>query len=229
LDTVRQILHQFTAQGTASALEPEYFIHTRSYRSFFETARDRIQQAGDAMQVPSLRRDELRRGLDCPDPLWNRLLEDLEAAELIRSRGHKVVLPEAAGKMDQTEGPLLKRLLDTYLETGFKSPRPDELPAMLGESAEKINRLLECLYNEEKLILVSKNVVLGAQSLRQAQSRVVAILQERGTLNSADFKYEIDSSRKYALAILDWLDARHVTLRIGNDRKLTPDFQKHLL
>ena len=48
-------------------------------------------------------------------------------------------------------------------------------------------------------------------------------------LNSADFKYAIDSSRKYALAVLDWLDARHVTLRIGNDRKLAPDYQKRLL
>lgn len=131
--------------------------------------------------------------------------------------------------MDQAEGPLIRRLLDIYAQTGFKSPRPDELPGMLSESEEKIHRVLEHLFDQGKLVSVSKNVVLSAQSFHRAQARVVAIIQEKGVLNSADFKYEIDSSRKYALAILDWLDARRVTLRIGNDRKLAPDYQIHLL
>jgi hypothetical protein len=48
-------------------------------------------------------------------------------------------------------------------------------------------------------------------------------------LNSGDFKLQIDSTRKYALAILDYLDSRRVTVRIQNDRKLTPDYQKRLV
>jgi len=229
LDTVRQVLQRLTADGLASALETECFIHPRNYRSFYDTARLRILQASDSGHMLSLRREELRQELNFPAPLWNRLFQELESLELIRPQGHKVVLPAAAQTMDQAEGPLLIRLLEIYARTGFRSPRPDELPGMLDASPEKIDRLLEYLFNEGKLISVSKNVVLSAQLLRQAQARVLAIIQERGVLNSADFKYEIDSSRKYALAILDWLDARHITLRIGNDRKLAPDYQKHLL
>ena len=227
--TVRQFLQQLTADGVALALEAECFIHARNYQSFYDAARARIMQAGDSRQMLSLRREELRQGLSYPDPLWNKILQELEYAELVRSQGHRMVLPAAAEEIDQAEGPLLKRLLDIYAATGFKSPRPDELPGMLGESPAKINRLLEYLFDEGKLVSVSKSVVLSAQSLQQALAKVVAIIRERGVLNSADFKYEIDSSRKYALAILDWLDARRVTLRIGNDRKLAPDYQKHLL
>jgi selenocysteine-specific elongation factor len=227
-DTVRQAMQRLSADGPAVALETEYFIHIRNYQSFLDAARQRIMQAGNSSQMLSLRREELRQGLNYPDPLWNKILRELEHAELVRSQGHRMVLPGAAEKIDQAEGPLLKRLLDIYAATGFKSPRPDELPGMLGESQAKINRLLEHLCDEGKLVSISKRVVLSAQSLQQAQARVVAIIQDRGVLNSADFKYEIDSSRKYAIAILDWLDARHVTLRIGNDRKLTPDYQKHL-
>ncbi len=229
METVCKVLQQMTVSGVASALDAGYFIHPGNYKSFYEAAKARIVLAGDAEQALSLRREELRRELDCPDPLWNRLLQELENAELIRAKGHMVVLPAAAERIDQSEGPALKRLLQIYIDTGFKSPRPDELPALLGEPPEKITRLLEYLFDEGKLISVSKNVILSAQSLKQAQAGVVAIIQQRGLLNSADYKYEIDSSRKYALAILDWLDARHVTLRIGNDRKLAPDYQKHLL
>ena len=228
-DTAQQILQQLATGGQISALEAEYFIHVRNYQACYDAVRARVVQAGQAGQALSLRREELRREFNYPTPLWSRLLHELEDAELVRSKGHKVVLSEASERIDEAEGPLLGRLLEIYIRTSFQSPRPDELPAMLGEPEARIRRLLEYLINEGRLISVSKHVILSAQSLRLAQSRVVAVIQKQGVLNSADFKYEIHSSRKYALAILDWLDARHVTLRIGNNRKLAPDYQNHLL
>ncbi len=58
---------------------------------------------------------------------------------------------------------------------------------------------------------------------------VVALITEHGTLDSADFKQNIDSSRKYALAILDFLDSKGITVRSGNLRRLTPNYKGKLL
>jgi selenocysteine-specific elongation factor len=228
LQTVREATGHLAACGTLFALETDFFIHAVSYRNFYKTLEARILQAGEAGQALSLRREELRREFDYPAPLWNKLLQELEQAELVSARGHKMVLAGAAENMNQTEARLLDRLRDLYSQTGFQSPRPDELQTLLGEPEARIRRALEYLTNKEELVAVSRSVLLTASLIRKAQDRVVALIQERGMLNSADFKYEIQSSRKYALAILDWLDARHVTLRIGNDRKLAPDFQRHL-
>jgi selenocysteine-specific elongation factor len=229
LDAVHRISQRLSEEGVALALETDSFIHASTYRTLYDAVRDRILRASESGETLSLRREELRREFDCSAPLWDRLVRELAHADLVRTRGHKMVLAAAAETIDQVEAPLLQRLRDIYVQTGFHSPRPDELPALLGEPADRINRALEYLINEEELLPVSQNVVLNVHFLRQAQARVVAVIQERGVLNSADFKYEIQSSRKYALAILDWLDARHVTLRIGNDRKLAPDYQKRLL
>jgi selenocysteine-specific elongation factor len=228
-DTVRAHLKQMAEANAVLALDDDFFIHGAGYLACYEAVRARIRKAEDSHETLSLGREELRSEANYPAPLWHRIMADLESAEVIRALGPKVVLPAAAEGIDRAEAPLIARLIAVYAETGFKSPRPDELPAMLGEPSEKIGRLLEYLCDRGDLVSLSKNVVLGAQSLREAQARVVALLRERGTLNSADFKYVIDSSRKYALAILDWLDARHITLRIGNDRRLAPDYQKHLL
>jgi selenocysteine-specific elongation factor len=228
-DVVHRVSRHLFDGGMVLALETDCYIHARTYRALYEAVRDRILRAGESGDTLSLRREELRREFDYSAPLWDRLVQELTHADLVRTRGHKMVLAAAAETIDQVEAPLLQRLRDTYAQTGFHSPRPDELPALLGEPADRINRALEYLINEEELLSVSQNVLLNVHFLRQAQARVVAVIQERGVLNSADFKYEIQSSRKYALAILDWLDARHVTLRIGNDRKLAPDYQKRLL
>ena len=58
---------------------------------------------------------------------------------------------------------------------------------------------------------------------------VVRTIAEKGYLDSADFKYDIASSRKYALAILDHFDERGLTIRSGSVRKLAPDHAKRML
>ncbi len=228
VESVREVTADLAAQGTLLALEMDCFVHAKPYRTFYDGVRARITRAAESGTTLSLRREELRREFAYPAPLWNKLVQDLEEAELVRAQGHKMVLPMASEAVHQSEGRLLDRLRDLYIQTGFQTPRPDELQALLGEPEVRIKLALEYLLTKGELIAVSRSVVMNAQLLRQAQDKVVAAIQERGVLNSADFKYEIHSTRKYALAILDWLDARHVTLRVGNDRRLAPDYQRHL-
>jgi selenocysteine-specific elongation factor len=92
-----------------------------------------------------------------------------------------------------------------------------------------VARILDYLCDEGSLVRLGKHVVLAQEAMRQAQELVVKHIETHGQLDSADFKYSINSSRKYALAILDFLDARQVTVRFGNDRKLTANFRERLL
>ena len=88
---------------------------------------------------------------------------------------------------------------------------------------------MDYLYQEKKLIKIAPLVVLSYNHFKKAQDMVVSIIREKGILNSADFKYNLNTSRKYALAVLDFLDAKRVTVRSGNDRKLTVDYAKYLI
>ena len=115
-----------------------------------------------------------------------------------------------------------------YREKGFVTPRPDELPELLGKSASEIMPLLDYLCQKGTLVRLGKNVVFHQRWLQEAERRVVREIQEAGRLDSADFKARIGSSRKYALAILDHFDTIHITLRSGNLRRLHPAYlRKH--
>lgn len=221
-----EALAKLASGGRVIALSDQYYIHVERYAECRDEAARRVRQAGDAL---SLNIAKLREGLDWPPQLWARVEADLAAAGLIRTQGARVVLSETASRFSERERGLLAKLEAIYGETGFKSPRPDEIPQMLGIAPAQAERLIEYLVNERKLIALSKQVVLTYGHVKAAQERVVAAIEEKGPLNSADFKYVIDSSRKYALAILDWLDERRVTVRIGNDRKLAADYREHLL
>jgi selenocysteine-specific elongation factor len=93
----------------------------------------------------------------------------------------------------------------------------------------KVEKLIEHLCHEKKLVRLDRKVILSYHHFNYVQNEVIRIIKEKGVLNSGDFKNVIRSSRKYALAILDYLDSIGVTMRIGSDRKLAPDYVKRIL
>ena len=65
--------------------------------------------------------------------------------------------------------------------------------------------------------------------LLKAQEIVVQVIERDGVLDSADFKTHLETSRKYALAVLDFLDARKVLIRHGNHRKLSGNYRANMI
>lgn len=229
MDAVKEILAALVKEGAVLALGTDLFIHQESYQKFLAAVREKLKgilAEGDALTLPL---NQFREGWDAEPALWERIEKDLASEGLMARRGDKIVLESAMSDLQGEDKALADRILAIYEETGFASPRPAELAAQLKCPDKTVDRLLDYLTSREVLFRLSKNVVIAKQHLKTAQDRVLSEIREKGALNSADFKYHIDSSRKYALAILDFLDARNITVRIGNDRKLAPHYQRNLL
>lgn len=178
-------------------------------------------EANPSAYGPSI--DEVQAALRIPSVVWKtveRLM--VESGELERS-GSRVALSRrrqaGAEWMDE-----LRRIEALYLERGFVTPRPDEVPEMTGIESATVLRLLDRLCQERRLVRLGKNVLFHSALIEEAERRVVVAIQKDGSLNSADFKQVIGASRKYALAILDHFDTRQVTQRFGNLRKLHPSY-----
>ena len=54
--------------------------------------------------------------------------------------------------------------------------------------------------------------------LAQVRERVVAIMRAEGTITLARLRDELQTSRRYAQALLEHLDAQRVTRRVGDER-----------
>ena len=54
--------------------------------------------------------------------------------------------------------------------------------------------------------------------LADVRERVVAIMRAEGTITLARLRDELQTSRRYAQALLEHLDAQRVTRRIGDER-----------
>ena len=227
---VQQVLSGLLEHGRIVDLGKGHYIHQTRYDACCrEIEATVLELAGGDQRVMSVDVSELRGDLDWSAQLWSRILQRLEADGLIAVRANRVVLLSAVHDLSEHDAHLVQRLQALYEESGFHSPRPDELTALLNTAPDTVQRLLTYLVDAGELVRVTKNVILTKERLREAQTLVVRTIREQGILDSADFKLAIDSTRKYAIAILDYLDSKGVTLRRGNDRRLAPNYERNLL
>ncbi len=219
------VLHLGRASDTESG---DFYVHQDRYREVLGFLERRIAQACEQGNV-SLSVADLIAGESLPVPIWARLRSDLENTGKAAIQGNRVILLGAGERFTPEERKHLDRIQEIYESTAFQSPRPEEVRDQLRLSPQSFDRLFEYLYRSGQLVRLTPNVVLSRAAFQRAQSLVVDAIRKNGLLDSADFKHHIQSSRKYALAILDTLDARRVTLRVGNVRKLAPEYERNLL
>ncbi|MBI2912918.1 MAG: selenocysteine-specific translation elongation factor [Chloroflexi bacterium] len=77
-------------------------------------------------------------------------------------------------------------------------------------------------YLEERgdIVRVGEGVAFGADAYRQMVERITSHLRQQGTITLAQVRDMFGTSRKYAQALLEHLDDRRVTRRVGDERVL---------
>jgi selenocysteine-specific elongation factor len=99
------------------------------------------------------------------------------------------------------------------------------MPFARAAAAVKLARLAGCSKAFDTLLARGVLVKVGEDLYRASQiarirARVEAHLNENWRMTAADFRDLIGTSRKYAVPLLEWLDAHGVTIRSGDYRTL---------
>lgn len=96
----------------------------------------------------------------------------------------------------------------------FLTPSVKECQNEIGEA------LYEALVDKEMVIQVSQDVVFLMESYLQMVREVTSMIEAKGAVSAAEVRDHFNTSRKYALALLEFMDAKGITIRIGDERQL---------
>jgi selenocysteine-specific elongation factor len=105
-------------------------------------------------------------------------------------------------------------LLFTFRQEPYATPSVSQCEEQVG--SEVLNALME----QGQLIKVSEDVILLTDTYEEMRSRIIDHLKEHGTITVAQVRDMFGTSRKYALALLGYLDERRITRRVGDERVL---------
>ena len=81
-------------------------------------------------------------------------------------------------------------------------------------------KILQILIEQENLVRVDNNLFFHREAVKNARQKLTAFIEKEGMLESVKFKYLLDTSRKFAIPLLDYFDRIGVTHRVGNTRYL---------
>ena len=131
------------------------------------------------------------------------------------SEHRPTIQDEDAQRLELLESLFGKRL--------FNPPGRDEISDDIKLPAVEVDRLLRILVEHEKIIGVDKNLYFHADAVAKARGKLIEHINTEGPLESVKFKYLLDTSRKYAIPLLDYFDRTGLTRRVGYTRHLVED------
>ncbi len=107
-----------------------------------------------------------------------------------------------------------RSLLSAFERQPYTPPSVAEAVASVGAD------VFQALVDQGQLVKVSEDVAFSASAYRQMVAEVKAFIEREGSITVAQARDLFQTSRKYALALMEYLDAQRITRRVGDARVL---------
>lgn len=159
-------------------------------------------------------REEFKSRLKLSPRLFNALLTQSIARGTLVEQNGLVALPGHEIKLNGQQQAQVQNLIRKFDQNPYNPPSVKECQAEVGE--EVYHALLE----QGELIAVSSEIVFRPGPYADMVAKIRQTLQAKGQITLAETRDLFGTSRKYAQALLEHLDASGVTVRQGDYRKL---------
>ncbi len=225
-EPAQEALDELSRQGAVQRLEGGLLLSRDTYQNLLEQMVVILEGFHRAHPLRrGMLRSELRSRLRIPAPrqgqelplrAFNDLVAQAQEAGHVQAddtavwrAGHRIrFTPE------QEAG--IQRVLAALEASPYAPPHANELLRLLGDDPE----LLEALVDQGQLVRLGNNVLFRRQDFETMVQAIVTHLEEHGTITLAQVRDRFATSRKYAQAVLEEMDARRITRREGDVRVL---------
>jgi len=137
-------------------------------------------------------------------------LQKLFQSGVLFEEGATVHLPSHQIQLSQRQQEMIDNFLRALKENPYSPPgdivlEPD---------------LMNLLINRQQVVKVSDGVVFSAAAYEEMMKKVTAYAREKGKVTLAEVRDMLGTSRKYAQALLEYMDEKKITRRVGDERIL---------
>lgn len=155
-------------------------------------------------------KEELRSRLGLSSQIFQYSLQRLIKQQMIVEDGPIIRLPEHSANPTDVQQTQMENYVQMLLKEPF-SPATDQV------ISEDLTSLLE---ETDRIVRISGDIVYEAETYTKMIERIITHTRENGSISVAEVRDMFNTSRKYALPLLEHLDQRRITRRVGDTRIL---------
>lgn len=151
---------------------------------------------------------------------FQTLLQEESDKQLIVRKGDKVRLPGAAAKPEDRDSlaPAEAKLME-QLEKHW-CLELDELAQQTGIDLKTVKSAINSLCKRQEVLIVSYDFVASVEKLNEAHRILSDIWTKKRSIAPTDFRESLETTRKYAMALLQYFDDQKITRRLDSGRVL---------
>jgi len=159
-------------------------------------------------------REELKGKLKLSTRMFNSVINKLIKDQQITDHMSHLAMPGHTIKFNEREQAQVTALRRRFEANPFSTPSVKECEAEVG--TEVLNALIDL----DELKSVSAEVIFRKSDYEIMTTRIQDLISQKGGITLAEVRDMFNTSRKYAQALLEHLDAIGVTVRDGDFRRL---------
>lgn len=159
-------------------------------------------------------REELKSRLKLSSRVFNGIIGELIRQQLLKDQSAFLAKPGHEVAFTAAQQEKIQKLHHTFEQNPFNPPGLKECQAEVGEDV--MNAVVEI----GEFVLVSSDVLFRKKDYDEAVLKIRELLLQREKITLAEVRDLLKTSRKYAQALLEHLDATGLTIRDGDFRRL---------
>ena len=114
---------------------------------------------------------------------------------------------------------LSRKLLEAHTSAGLTPPNLKDVLEELGVSSKEAAPVLRLLCEQKKLVRVKDGLYYGNEAVEEILDKVRLWFSDHEDLDVGGLKEILGLSRKYLIALLEFMDREKITVRVGDARQ----------
>lgn len=154
------------------------------------------------------------------ESLLDAVLADMQRDRRIRVTDRGIALTGHGPKLSNNERKLLAELIDIFRQAGMQAPTVKECQKKATKNQQAVPQLISLAAADGDLVEVGRDFYLHIDVERELRDSVIRRLSNGDGATMSELRELLNTSRKYAVPYLEYLDQIGVTKRDGDLRVL---------
>ena len=201
----------------------DVYVHTDSWQTLLTRIAKAlsIYHAANPLRT-GVSHSELRPRVEGKPPagIFEKAIDHLLSEKVLLPAGPLLRLADHRIRFSGDQGRIRGEIL-ALLQAGRAAP-PDlnEIAEQLAEDAAEVHAVAAAMQAMGDIARLDENLVFPPQMLHEIEQSLVGYLERNREMSVSAFRDLVDTTRKYAVPLLNYFDNRGVTLRKGDVRVL---------
>ncbi len=227
-DELEEALREPIAAGRILELLPKRYLASSEFDKIWASCRSLLEQyhkvnpLHGGMRIAELRQKLLKAN---DQTKADAILAALVREGKIKPVADRYALAEFSVHLTKRQNALKEKILQIYCKAGLEVPNLDEVYVTFAANEQTdCKQVVESMVTNGDLVMLTPQLCIHGKVYGDICRKTAGFMEEHEELTLAEFRDLLSTSRKYALAVLEYYDKNKILKKDGDIRRIGTGF-----